>query len=313
VPTLDLQVAASTGDCGFWWNGSAWQFATNYDWQQAGWYSSTAAKLGGGMRFQNVTIPQGATITAAYITIYCYTPCNGTVVRTRIIGDDEDNAAAFSTLADFQARRGIIVGGANDNYITSAYVDWDGMAAWSAGVSYNSADISAVIQEIVNRAGWASGNALVLFWDDFNDRSDHNTDCRRIGRPYDGDAANAPKLHIEYTIATAKTSTDTGSGADAYVSLEMGEAKTSSDAGSGVEGTPVPSASLAGSETGSSIDAIIARLLASFDTGYGIEVGSVEVGGLLKELFATELGWGSDSLTAKIEMPTKGGGMKLWT
>jgi hypothetical protein len=112
---------------------------------------------------------------------------------------------------------------------------------------------------------------------------------------------------------TTKTSSDTGSGADAYVSLEKGEAKTSSDAGSGVEGTPVPSASLAGSETGSSIDATIARLLASFDTGYGIEVGSVEVGGLFKELFATELGWGSDSLTAKIETPTKGGGMKLWT
>jgi len=120
-------------------------------------------------------------------------------------------------------------------------------------------------------------------------------------------------LEAGWETVTAKTSSDTGSGADAYVSLEKGEAKTSSDAGSGVEGTPVPSASLAGSETGSSIDAIIARLLASFDTGYGIEVGSVEVGGLLKELFATELGWGSDSLTAKIEMPTKGGGMKLWT
>lgn len=112
---------------------------------------------------------------------------------------------------------------------------------------------------------------------------------------------------------TAKTSSDTGSGADAYVSLETGEAKTSSDAGSGVDGTPVPSASLAGSETGSSIDAIIARLLAVFDTGGGVEAASIEVGELFQELFATELGQGSDSLAAKIEMPTKGGGMKLWT
>jgi len=69
--------------------------------------------------------------------------------------------------------------------------------------------------------------------------------------------------------------------------------KTSSDAGSGVE-------------------AFVARLLAAFDTGYGVEA-VVEVGGLLKNLFATELGRGSDSLIAKIEMPTKGGGMKLWT
>jgi hypothetical protein len=107
---------------------------------------------------------------------------------------------------------------------------------------------------------------------------------------------------------TPKTSSDTGSGVDAYVSLEMTEPKTSSDSGSGAEGTPVPSALLAGSETGSAIEALVARLLSAFDTGTGIEVSS-----LLKELFATELGWGSDSLIAKIEMPTKGGGMKLWT
>jgi len=101
---------------------------------------------------------------------------------------------------------------------------------------------------------------------------------------------------------------ESGSGVDAYVSLEMTEPKTSSDSGSGTEGTPVPSALLAGSETGSAIEALIARLLAAFDTGTGIEVCS-----LLKELFASELGWGSDSLIAKIEIPTKGGGMKLWT
>jgi len=111
---------------------------------------------------------------------------------------------------------------------------------------------------------------------------------------------------------TAKTSSDTGSGIDAIVSLETPEAKSSSDAGSGVEGTPVPSAILVGSETGSGIEAFIARLLAALDTGSGAEASSVETEELLKDLFASELGQGSDSLTAKIEMPTKGGGMKLW-
>ncbi len=94
-------------------------------------------------------------------------------------------------------------------------------------------------------------------------------------------------IEAGWEAATAKTSSDTGSGADAYVSLETGEAKTSSDAGSGVDGTPVPSASLAGSETGSSIDAIIARLLAAFDTGGGVEAASIEVGELFQELFAS--------------------------
>ena len=116
-------------------------------------------------------------------------------------------------------------------------------------------------------------------------------------------------VEVDYTAgATEKTSSDAGSGVDAYVSLEKTEAKTSSDTGSGLEGTPMHSAILAGSETGSGIEAPVARLLAAFDTGTGAEVG-----GLLKDLFATELGQGSDSLTAKIETPTKGGGMKLWT
>lgn len=125
-----------------------------------------------------------------------------------------------------------------------------------------------------------------------------------------------PKLVVTYTAGvTEKTSSDAGSGADAYVSLEKGEGeiKTSSDTGSGVEGTPLPSAFLTGSENGSGIDALIFRLLAAVDVGGGVEASSVEVDGQLKDLFASELGEGSDSLTAKIEMPTKGGGMKLWT
>ena len=100
-----------------------------------------------------------------------------------------------------------------------------------------------------------------------------------------------------------------------YVEIDFTPAateKTSSDTGSGVESTPMSSAILIGSETGCGIEALIARLLAAFDTGYGVEA-IVEVGGQLKNLFATELGQGSDSITAKIEMPTKGGGMKLWT
>jgi hypothetical protein len=99
----------------------------------------------------------------------------------------------------------------------------------------------------------------------------------------------------EVTV-TEKTSSDTGSGVDACVSLETPEAKTSADAGSGVEGSPLPAATLASSESGS-----------------GIEAANVFDEGLLKDLLASELGQGADCLIAKIEMPTKGGGMKLWT
>jgi len=114
-------------------------------------------------------------------------------------------------------------------------------------------------------------------------------------------------IEVDYGVIS-KTSADAGSGADAYVSLEKTEARLSSDTGSGVEGTPTQSAVLAANETGSGIEALIARLLTGDESGT-----SVEVSNLLRAFFASELGRGSDSLIAKIETPTKGGGMKLWT
>jgi hypothetical protein len=51
----------------------------------------------------------------------------------------------------------------------------------------------------------------------------------------------------------------------------------------------------------------------SSDTGSGLEASNVESEGPPQDLSADEPGEGADRLVAKIEMPTKGGGMKLWT
>jgi hypothetical protein len=118
---------------------------------------------------------------------------------------------------------------------------------------------------------------------------------------------------IEAFIARLLAVVDAGSGADAFVSLQTPAVKSSSDAGSGVEGIPLPSATLAGSDNGAGIEALIFRLLAAAETGYSAEASIIGGGGLLKNLFANELGEGSDTLTAKIEIPASGGGMKLWT
>lgn len=103
---------------------------------------------------------------------------------------------------------------------------------------------------------------------------------------------------------------EVGSGADAYVSLVIFEAKFSYDVGSGVEGAPLPTALLTGSESGSGIDAIIARLLASPDAGYGVE--AAQLVGLLKELFAAELGQGVDALVVRRSISAGGEGTKFF-
>jgi hypothetical protein len=197
-------VGASSDDTEMYWNGSNWYYSgLSSQWSRAGYIDATHLKYGGGFRWTNITIPQSSTINSAYLTVVCAVARNGTAVNTKITGNDVDNATTWSTQADYQARRGTIVGGANNDYITSAQVDWDGIGAWLAGTSYDSPSIVSVIQEIVNRAGWVSGNALALWWDDYDDRSSHAAACVRYAAAWDDVTYDPPKLTVTYTDPAA--------------------------------------------------------------------------------------------------------------
>jgi hypothetical protein len=187
MATLDLQIQASADDGRKYWTGAAWTWATNSAYQNVGYFQAAIYKIGGGMRFQSVTIPKNSYITSAYFTVRANDSPAGANCKTYIHGEDVDDAAAFSDLANFDGR---------DR--TTAGVPWDNIESFSAENDYNSPDIKTVIQEIVNRSGWASGNALVIFWDDFDDRSTHASENYRSSHSYDGSTTYAPKLHIEY-------------------------------------------------------------------------------------------------------------------
>ena len=64
----------------------------------------------------------------------------------------------------------------------------------SGGPAQRSPDIAATIQEVVNRPGWTSGNALALII---------TGSGRRTAESHDGDAAGAPLLHVEYAYPIA--------------------------------------------------------------------------------------------------------------
>jgi len=144
------------------------------------------------MRFTGITIPQGATITSAYLNVTCHTEQSGTTVNTRISADDTDDAATFSTEEDFDTRW---------SGRTTARVDWDNIPVWNVDTEYTSPDIKTVIQEIVDRASWESGNDIALFWDDFEDRSTHTDYCYRQTYSYDGSTTKCSKLEITWTTA----------------------------------------------------------------------------------------------------------------
>lgn len=141
-----------------------------------------------GMRFTGVAVPQGASITAAHVQFQVDERGSQTTVLT-IEGEATDDAATFGS-----ANRGV---SSRSRTSSSASVSWEPVA-WTrtgqAGSDQQTPDISAIIQEIVSRPGWSSGNALVLIVTGTG---------KRTAEAYDGVPSAAPLLHIEYVTAPA--------------------------------------------------------------------------------------------------------------
>jgi len=88
-----------------------------------------------------------------------------------------------------------------------------------------SSDISAVIQEIVNLDGWASGNALVLI---LSDNPDNPSVGSRCAEAVDGSVMQAPLLHIEFSSqhASNPSPADGAQYADTWASLSWDAGET---------------------------------------------------------------------------------------
>jgi hypothetical protein len=176
---------------------------------------AAASKYDAAVRFRSVTVPQGATIIAAYITYVAENNLNADTVNIRFIGEDVDNAAIFTTYNDFYDR---LINPATA-VITSAYVNVATYPAHVAGTQYLTSDIKAIVQEIVDRPGWASGNNMVICF--------HNLGTTTAGAYRDMssfDSANAePELHIvfENTSLTGRSAT---CAAEVYVANKHNDA-----------------------------------------------------------------------------------------
>ncbi len=102
-----------------------------------------------GLRFQDVTVPRNATITSASVTFRAAAAGTGTPT-INVWGEAADNAATFTT------------GASNiSNRAATSSVAW-ALTAWTSGQDYTTSSLVTPVQEIVNRAGWASGNAMVI-------------------------------------------------------------------------------------------------------------------------------------------------------
>jgi hypothetical protein len=107
-----------------------------------------------GLRFTNITIPKNATIVSAKIQFKADS-ANTAAASITIRGQAADNAAAFTTAAFNLTSRPT----------TSASIVW-APQSWSivgeVGPRQLTSSFASVLQEIVNRPAWASGNAVVI-------------------------------------------------------------------------------------------------------------------------------------------------------
>lgn len=144
-------------------------------------------KYGAGLRFQGVNIPWGAEIISAKLRGYTSQADTMTTVNSKIRGQKSPNPITFSTLEDFDARPR-----------TDTVVNWDDIAPWSADTWYYSPEIKDIVQEIIGQSEWACGNAMVLIWDDFDDRSTHVDDCYRSWDNHNENPTKAVKLEVTW-------------------------------------------------------------------------------------------------------------------
>ncbi|MCE5336693.1 MAG: hypothetical protein LLG06_19105, partial [Desulfobacteraceae bacterium] len=104
-----------------------------------------------GWRFENIAIPKGAQITSATLDLYAIKGASGTV-NVRFYGDASGDAA------DIAVNRYNLSGRtATTASLNATLTSWNKAQTW-----YKSPDLTAIVQEIVQRSDWQYGNALAI-------------------------------------------------------------------------------------------------------------------------------------------------------
>ncbi len=171
---LVYKVAAGEDDA----HASRWS-----TYQKLGEEALAVGQYTAGMRFCGVEVPQGAAIVRATLRVCAHSSGLSGRVTAGLRAEAADNPGSFTTTHRVNALT-----------MTSAFQDWswDG-TTWQADVWYDSPDISSLVQEVIDRPGWSSGNSLVIAYV----ASDYDGNDRKFWA-YEGSPSKAAELVIVY-------------------------------------------------------------------------------------------------------------------
>jgi hypothetical protein len=172
--------SAFPAEDGYW--RSSGTFNTNGSDFVAGYGGSTT--YGAFFRWTNVTIPAGSTAAACVMDV---TKNSGSgTCNIRVSFEAADNPTFPTDLSDAQGRT-----------VTSNYAHIN--TAPSNG-AYQTPDFTASAQEIIDRGGWASGQAMQVHWRDFAGTGTATFQGRCIERT---GTSEDPSISITYTEPAA--------------------------------------------------------------------------------------------------------------
>ncbi|MHC4233895.1 MAG: PKD domain-containing protein [Planctomycetota bacterium] len=182
--TLEVRVAAATDDAEEAASGSVRLSSSDLELVFDGSDQTVS------MRFNGIAIPPGATIFSAYIQFQA-DESHSVATSLTLQAEATDNAATFVD-ADWNV---------SSRSRTAASVAWS-PAPWEtageAGEVQRTPDISSLIQEIVNRPGWSSGNSLAIIVTGTGER---------VAESYNGVSSAAPLIHVDYFVGSSTAPT----------------------------------------------------------------------------------------------------------
>lgn len=133
-----------------------------------------------GLRFPDLQIPQGATITDARLDV---SSASDSLSTTNLVihAEDTENSAPFAGDTNNISQR-------NRSYTS---VNWNAIPEWDDDGNYETPDLSSLLQLVVNKPGWCGGNAMGLIIKGSGER---------LIDAYDGGSGTSPKLRVSYTL-----------------------------------------------------------------------------------------------------------------
>jgi len=106
------------------------------------------------IRFRDITIPNYAEVSNVYARFTSYSDRSDTPVNLRCAFVNEDNPDAPTSYAELQA------------FSLTDWVSWNILENWTDGIEYDTPDLTDILQSVIERSGWSSGNSVILIIED---------------------------------------------------------------------------------------------------------------------------------------------------